>query len=125
MKDIQFEPYHTIDYFASQGIRLQQSEFGKDKIGQQLKSFTEWLRSMKRLPQSEQDVPVDSFVQQSISRLAAHSLDEREVITEAMAEVWWKQGNLEKAAEIYNKLKLLNPSKSHYFAAKIEALKNH
>ena len=53
------------------------------------------------------------------------SIDEREVITEAMAEVWWKQGNIEKAAEIYNKLKLLNPSKSHYFAAKIEALKNH
>ena len=125
LKDIHFEPYHTIDYFASQGIRLQQSELGKDRMGQQLKSFTEWLRSMKRLPQSEQDVPVDSVVQQSISRLASHSLDEREVITEAMAEVWWKQGNFEKAAEIYNKLKLLNPSKSHYFAAKIEALKNH
>jgi hypothetical protein len=47
---ISFQSYHTIDYFASQGIRLQQAELTKDKLGQQLKSFTEWLRSMKKLP---------------------------------------------------------------------------
>ncbi|RYG29693.1 MAG: hypothetical protein EOO01_37850, partial [Chitinophagaceae bacterium] len=48
--DIVFQSYHTIDYFASQGIRLQQADFTKDKLGQQLKSFTEWLKSMKKLP---------------------------------------------------------------------------
>src|SRR5688572_20738297 len=35
---MEFQSYHTIDYFASQGIRLQQAELGKDKLGQQLKS---------------------------------------------------------------------------------------
>ncbi|MGZ5134269.1 MAG: hypothetical protein ACXWCG_03935, partial [Flavitalea sp.] len=30
-----FEPYHTIDYFASQGIKLQQSDLSKDKFGKQ------------------------------------------------------------------------------------------
>ena len=40
-----------------------------------------------------------------------------------MAEVWEKQGNPEKAIDIYNKLSLLEPSKSTYFAAKIEEIK--
>ncbi|HEY6502784.1 MAG TPA: hypothetical protein VIZ28_02305, partial [Chitinophagaceae bacterium] len=37
-----FEPYHTIDYFASQGIKFKEEEKPKDQFGQQLKSFTEW-----------------------------------------------------------------------------------
>ena len=59
----------------------------------------------------------------SEKQLAEHSLEDREVITEAMAEVWEKQGNASKAMEIYSKLSLLDPSKSVYFAAKIEDLK--
>jgi len=45
------------------------------------------------------------------------------VVTEAMAEVWEKQGNAVKAQELYEKLSLLDPAKSAYFAAKIEHLK--
>ena len=50
------------------------------------------------------------------------SLDNTEVITETMAEVWKKQGHPEKAAAIYKKLSLQNPSKSDYFAEKIAKL---
>ncbi len=122
---IAFQSYHTIDYFASQGIRLQQAELSKDRLGQQLKSFTEWLRSMKKLPSAEgQPVgPEDLGRQQVVIQNAASSIEEKEVVTEAMAEVWLKQGNNPKAAEIYYKLSLLNPSKNAYFAAKIDQLK--
>jgi hypothetical protein len=122
---IAFQSYHTIDYFASQGIRLQQAELAKDKLGQQLKSFTEWLRSMKKLPSAEGTVPApeDDNRQQVVIMDAASSIEEKEVVTEAMAEVWVKQGHNEKAAEIYRKLSLQNPSKSSYFAAKIDQLK--
>jgi len=41
-----------------------------------------------------------------------------------MAEVLVKQGKSEKAIEMYQKLSLLNPSKSAYFAAKIERIKS-
>jgi hypothetical protein len=34
-----------------------------------------------------------------------------------------KQNKQEKAIEMYEKLSLMNPSKSAYFAAKIESLK--
>lgn len=122
---IAFQSYHTIDYFASQGIRLQQAELTKDKLGQQLKSFTEWLRSMKKLPSPEGKAinPEDDSRQQVVIQNAASSIQEKEVVTEAMAEVWLKQGNNTKAAEIYHKLSLQNPSKSSYFAAKFDQLK--
>jgi hypothetical protein len=118
-----FESYHTIDYFASQGIKLMAEDM-KDKMGKQLKSFTDWLRSMKRVSgHIESSTSIDEVTHQSIQRIAEHSVEEKEVITEAMAEVWAKQGNAGKAIRIYEKLSLLNPGKSTYFATRIEQLK--
>ena len=121
--ELKFEPYHTIDYFASQGIKYKEEEKPKDKFSQQLKSFTEWLKVLKQAPVSAivQNIPANS--EQKVEQLAGQSLEDREVVTETMAEVWAKQGNKGKAIEIYNKLSLLDPSKSPYFAAKIEELK--
>lgn len=120
-----FEPYHTIDYFASLGIKLRQEDL-KDKLGVQLKSFTEWLRSMKRIAPTAMEMNANAFdetMQQSIQEIAGHSVEGKEVLTEAMADVWAKQGNMQKAIAIYEKLSLLNPVKSAYFAAQIEKLK--
>lgn len=122
-EELTFEPYHTVDYFASQGIKFKEEEKPKDKFGQQLKSFTEWLKTMKRLPVQEIVKEVDTGIEKKVEQLAEHSIVDREVITEAMADVWEKQGNTGKAIEVYNKLSLLNPSKSSYFAAKIKQLK--
>jgi hypothetical protein len=118
-----FEPYHTVDYFASQGIKITAEELPKDKLGKQLRSFTEWLKVMKRLPATEIARTPQSSAEKNVETLASHSVVESDVITEAMAEVWIKQGAMEKAIETYNKLSLLNPSKKAYFAAKIENLK--
>jgi hypothetical protein len=38
--EISFEPLHTSDYFASQGIKLSEEVQSSDKLGKQLKSFT-------------------------------------------------------------------------------------
>ena len=118
-----FEPYHTVDYFASQGIKLSQEEVPKDKFGKQLKSFTEWLKTLKRLPPTEVSKEVDPSTESKVQHLAEDSVHQSEVVTEAMAEVWIKQGNKQKAIETYNKLGLLNPSKKAYFAGLIENLK--
>jgi len=119
-----FEPYHTVDYFASQGIKFVPEEKPADHFGKQLKSFTEWLKTMKRLPQSEVIKTTDPSSERKVQQLADHSITEEEVVTETMAEVWIKQGNKEKAIETYNKLSLLNPGKSAYFASLVEQLKN-
>ena len=65
----------------------------------------------------------DQYRQQDVIQTAAHSIEEKEVFTEAMAEVWAKQGNSARAIAIYDKLSLQNPGKSGYFAAKIDQLK--
>jgi hypothetical protein len=118
-----FEPYHTIDYFASQGIKYAQDQNPVDKFGKQLKRFTEWLKVMKRLPQKTNDLILDENAREIIESDAAQSLLTKEVLTETMAEVLIKQGKLEDAAEVYRKLSLHNPDKSVYFAAKLEQLK--
>jgi len=122
--ELSFQPYHTVDYFASQGIKFVPEEKPTDRFGRQLKSFTEWLKTMKRLPQTETSKITDIAPDKKVEQLAEHSIDESEVVTEAMAEVWVKQGNKEKAIETYNKLSLLNPDKSAYFASLAEQLKS-
>jgi hypothetical protein len=79
---------------------------------------------MKKLPTAENEIPIgDERNRQAVIINAASSIEEKEVVTEAMAEVWAKQGNTQKAIDTYTKLSLQNPSKSAYFAAKIDQLK--
>jgi hypothetical protein len=122
--DMAFEPFHTVDYFASQGIKLSQEDFTKDKLGKQLKSFTEWLKDMKRIKAADSLASVDPKTENKVQHLAEDSINQSDVYTESMAEVWIKQGNKSKAIEVYNKLSLLNPSKKAYFATQIENLKS-
>jgi hypothetical protein len=114
---------HTVDYFASQGINITEEALTTDKLGNQMKSFTAWLKSMKKLHPSklaEQDLVTERQIQNS----AEESNINTEVFTESMAEVLIKQDKKDKAIEMYNKLSLINPSKSAYFAAKIESIKS-
>jgi len=130
---LSFEPMHLVDYFASQGIKLSEEEQPTDKLGKQLKSFTEWLKTMKKLPgqnasgdqsTAEAEKPAEG-TDINVQALAEKSNLEEEVVTEAMAAVLASQGKRGKAAELYQKLSLMNPSKSAYFAAKIEQLKDN
>jgi len=121
-EDMLFEPMHLVDYFASQGIKLTEEVQTADKLGRQLKSFTEWLKTMKKVHVEEEEQATDQS-DQAIQTLAEKSNTEGEVLTESMAEVFIKQGKIAKAAEVYQKLSLLNPAKSAYFAAKSENLK--
>jgi hypothetical protein len=121
---LSFEPFHTVDYFASQGIKFVAEERPADRFGQQLRSFTDWLKTMKKLPQAETAPTADPSAERQVQQLADRSVSAGDVVTEAMAEVWVKQGNREKAIEIYHKLGLLDPEKSTYFASLAEQVKN-
>ena len=122
-ESIVFAPYHMIDYFASQGIRLVLEENPVDPFGKQLKSFTDWLKVMKKLPVRNAAEKADDKEVDQIRHFAAHSIDEREILTESMAEVLAKQGMFENAIALYQKLSLIYPPKSAYFASRIEQLK--
>lgn len=118
---VPIEPYYTIDYFASQGIKLKSDE-GKDKLSQKLRSFTEWLKTMKRLHPEKLEQEMESRSSTVIQQIAEHSNEMEDVVTEAMAEVFARQGLRNKAAEVYQKLSLQNPNKRAYFAARISKL---
>ncbi|HEX3768980.1 MAG TPA: hypothetical protein VHT72_11415, partial [Puia sp.] len=120
---IVFTPYHMVDYFASQGIKLVLEDNPPDQFGKQLKSFTDWLKVMKKLPLQRPSGKEDEKENEQIRHFAAHSIDEREVLTESMAEVLAKQGMYENAIALYQKLSLIYPPKSAYFASRIEQLK--
>lgn len=121
---IPLDPYYTIDYFASQGIKLELDQNPKDELGQHLKKFTQWLKHMKKLgPEDATEVIARTETEADIQQIADSSNTVREVVTEAMASVLEKQGKKGKAIELYNKLSFLNPDKSTYFAAKIKNLK--
>ena len=116
-----FEPLYTVDYFASQGIKISEEQ-SNDKLSTQLKSFTEWLKSMKKIHAQlpETDEQTDKIIQ----HIAESSNINTDVVTEAMAEVLVKQNKIEQAIEMYEKLSLNYPAKRAYFAAKIKSLKS-
>jgi len=59
----------------------------------------------------EEDIPTESEIEQDF-------------LSEILAELYWKQGNPERAIRTYEKLSLKIPEKSSYFAAQIEKIKN-
>lgn len=120
---IETSPYHTVDYFASQGIKLSQELQKQDNLGVKVKKFTDWLKQMKRIGPAPADLGIDEAAEHQVQDIAATSNQTKEVLTEAMAEVLAKQGMNEKAIQVYKKLSFLHPDKSAYFAAKIQHLK--
>lgn len=121
-EEMLFEPLFATDYFASQGIKLSEEVQPADKLGKQLKSFTDWLKSMKKI--HDQKLPPGSEqIDLAVQTLAEKSNLEENIITESMAEAYLQQNKPKKAIEILEKLSLLDPAKNAYFAAKIEQLR--
>jgi hypothetical protein len=118
--ELPLEPYHSVDYFASQGIKIENRIPGKEEtaLDKQVKSFTDWLKTMKRLKYQ----PATEYIDPLVETQAKKSLDQKEIVTEAMAEVWVKQGKFTEAAQVYARLMLLYPEKTPYFAARLQEL---
>lgn len=117
------DPYHTVDYFASQGIDV--DNVPADAMVKKVKRFTDWLKQMKRISTDLSDLGTAKEDEEQVLGIAASSIKSKEVVTEAMARVLVKQGLIDKAIQVYSKLSFLNPDKSAYFATKILELKGN
>jgi hypothetical protein len=119
---IPIQPMHTMDYFASQGVSLEEEP--SMRMDTKAKAFTGWLRAMKPVhPVADANVPVAADNSGTHRSGPDEEEDKVEILTEAMAEVYAKQGLRLKAIDVYRKLSLLHPDKSSIFAAKIDQLK--
>jgi hypothetical protein len=121
--EIAKEPMHTIDYFASQGIKIDLSKIPQDKLTTHLRRFTDWLKYMKHDNPNPIDLGTNQDLEEAVEIIANTSNEQKEIVTETMADVLQKQGQLDKAIQLYIKLSFLNPEKSAYFASKIQHLK--
>lgn len=121
--DAEKKKLHTIDYFASQGIKVDLSAIPQDKLTAHLRKFTDWLKQIKQAQGTPNDLGTSLEMEKAVAETAKNSNETREVLTETMADVLEKQGQVEKAIQLYIKLSFINPEKSSYFAAKIEQLK--
>ncbi len=74
---------------------------------------------------SDEDMPKKKKKKKQMHELAAKSIEENDdMISETLADILAWQGNYKKSIEMYQRLSLLIPEKSDYFAAKIEKLRN-
>lgn len=119
------DPYYTIDYFESQGIKFDYKSNANDDLTKKMLKFTDWLKRMKNPSNKafQQTNEQGEELDKAIQGIAQSSNQPKEIVTETMAEIFEKQGDLEKAIQLYIKLSFLNPQKTAYFAARIQKLK--
>ena len=93
----------------------------KDKSGKKKKKKKEPETKAKNATNtgenSKKKSKVKHFARESIKNKPS-------LISETLAVLLAKQGHLEKSIAMYEKLRLLIPEKSHFFASQIEKLKN-
>ncbi|MFT4202352.1 MAG: hypothetical protein QM610_00425 [Chitinophagaceae bacterium] len=113
----------TKDYFASIGITADNTI--NTDFGQKVKRFSDWLKQMKRIGNAEIEKNADPNEDKIIMQKANDSNKNPSILTEAMVDVLVQQGKKEEAVEMLEKLSLLKPEKSSYFASLIHDLKNN
>ena len=131
-----FQPLYTDDYFAYKRLQEPGSADELNAKGMaDMRSFTDWLREMKQSFAKKADkdwyhqqlhrlyVDDDPEVSEAVEKMAMESITlNDDIVSETLAEIWARQRQYQTAIQIYQKLSLLNPNKSAYFAQKIQEL---
>lgn len=82
-----------------------------------LKAMWQQQKLAEAIEEESEEIPEQVF------EMAVNSIARKEeLVSESLAKVYAKQGKVEKAIEMYQKLSLLNPEKNTYFATQIQNL---
>jgi len=122
-EQIPIENIHGGDYFVAQGIHLDEVEKQEEiKLNFTTNSFLGWLRLMQRIKSDEEIEEQKDKNQHSGNDTKEINLKELDIFTETMADIYLNQGLKTKAIQIFEKLSLINPSKSAYFTSRINKI---
>lgn len=115
-----------------------------EQVSEGPRSFTDWMASLSdpsdnvtsKLSTADSLEIIERFIENedevvpkraeffSPTKVAKKSTeDNEEIVSETLAKIYAAQGEVNKAISTYNKLSLLHPEKSSYFAALIQKLK--
>jgi len=125
-------------------VREEPAEEDKEQSLLVMMSFSEWLSFINAKNKKEKEEEEDKKalkllwqqqklaaaieeendeIPEKVFEMAVNSIVPQDgLVSESVAEVYIRQGKKEKAIEMYQKLILLNPEKSVYFAHKIDIL---
>ncbi len=118
----------------------EQPEVGKSEFGVEKKSFTGWIRSLesKRRSNLLDEELIRKFIDTAPSMDRSRQtffkaeemgklslVEDDSFVTETMADLYAKQGYIDKAIHAYEKLSENYPEKSDYFARRIEEIKEN
>ena len=115
-------------------IQITTTQDRADKV----QSFSDWLIQLDSVPSNvnEQNRLIDKFITDAPRMVVSKSMekqedltkkqqfDEHSLMTETLAEVYFKQGKLKKAKKAYEVLALKYPEKSGFFADQIRKITN-
>lgn len=127
-----------------QNLENKEPEQDKDRSLMVMMSFTDWLMHYKKKSQAAKDEEADrqrlksawqreklaaalqeeeDEIPEQVFEMAVNSLNqEAGLVSESLATILARQGKVEKAVEMYQKLSLKYPQKRAYFASQIETL---
>lgn len=110
------------EYLASLKASPEEQTVANEKLKEQIRIINQFIENEPKLSRLErEDNQTEKRVDLSLRSLKVH----QNMASENLALIMMKQGKLEKAEEIYNKLILKYPEKKAYFAAQIEDLKRN
>lgn len=97
-------------------------EAAKKKV-EQIKVIDSFIQNAPKVKPIKKGEEVLTNIPDDTDEKGENNMRSEDIVSETLAQIYEEQGLFTRAAQVYNKLRLINPEKSNYFAARLKELK--